>query len=152
MIYITGAEGDQRREYESSRTWIEIWRTKIGRSKINGRTLQMRKKHRKQGREQGELRTITVLGMINFHWTWSHPCSETDVNNLQCPTWVLRRVISLPFEKEPTEETSLALKIIRAEIFKAYSPRPRVEIKVIESLVLHSQFLETLVKHSEEFD
>lgn len=65
---------------------------------------------------------------------------------------MLRRVISLHFEKEPTEETSLALKIIRAEIFKAYAPRPRVEVKVIESLVLHSQFLETLVKHSEEFD
>ena len=56
------------------------------------------------------------------------------------------------FAEEPTEETSLALKIIRAEIFKAYSTRPRVEIKVVESLVLHSQFLGTLAKHSEEFD
>lgn len=58
----------------------------------------------------------------------------------------------LTFAEEPTEETSLALKIIRAEIFKAYSTRPRVEIKVVESLVLHSQFLGTLAKHSEEFD
>lgn len=47
-------------------------------------------------------------------------------------------MISLTFEKEPTEETSLALKIIRAEIFKAYSARLRVEIKVVESLVLQS--------------
>ena len=58
----------------------------------------------------------------------------------------------LTFAEEPTEETSLALKIIRAEIFKAYSTRPRVQIKVVESQVLHSQFLGTWAKHSEEFD